>query len=76
MLNAAMPYDDSEPCKQYKYQMLRKIEFQLHVLDTVSTPAIYAVKDILETDTTLSPNIDEIIEHQWLTASNTLYAYL
>jgi serine kinase len=55
MLNAELPFDDSDPCNQYQNQMLRKIEFQPHVLETVSTPAICAVKDMLRAGHNFAP---------------------
>jgi serine kinase len=74
MLNAALPFDYSNPRKQCKDQKLQKFKFKPHILDTVSKQAIYVVKDMLEPDTTLRLNIDEVMAHQWLTASNTLHA--
>jgi serine kinase len=74
MLNAALPFDHSNPRKEYKDQKLRKFKFKPHILDTVSDQAIYVVMDMLEPDTTLRLNIDEVMAHQWLTASNTLHA--
>jgi serine kinase len=90
MLNRSMPFDSSDHHMQYKDQMDRNYEFEPQVLDTVSASAISAVKDMLEPDMTLRPNIDEVMAHVWLTgrkdqctssvgqlvtsASNTLYA--
>jgi serine kinase len=90
MLNGSMPFDSSDHHMQYEDQMDKNYKFKPQVLDTLSASAISAVKDMLEPDTTLRPNIDEVMAHVWLTgrkdqctssvgqlvtsASNTLYA--
>ncbi|XP_024938854.1 testis-specific serine/threonine-protein kinase 2 [Cephus cinctus] len=66
MLNASMPFDDSNLRKLLKNQMSRNWVFRSRVKDTVSTLAKSIVKHILEPDITLRFTLDRVLNHEWI----------
>ena len=66
MLNACMPFDDSNLRKLLKDQMNRNWVFRSRVRDTVSQAAKNLVKHILEPDVMSRLTLDRVIAHEWL----------
>ncbi|XP_076234424.1 testis-specific serine/threonine kinase [Calliopsis andreniformis] len=68
MLNASMPFNDSNLKKLLKDQMSRNWMFRSRVRDTVSALAKNIVKYILEPDITLRLTLDRVLGHEWVRA--------
>lgn len=68
MLNASMPFDDSNLRKLLKDQMTRNWVFRSRVRDTISSAAKSIVRHILEPDITLRLTLDRVIQHEWVRA--------
>ncbi|XP_049812830.1 testis-specific serine/threonine-protein kinase 3 [Schistocerca nitens] len=68
MLNAGMPFDDSNLRRLLKDQMERNWVFRTRVRDTLSAQAKALVRHILEPDITLRITVDRILIHEWLRA--------
>lgn len=68
MLNASMPFDDSNLRKLLKDQTTRNWTFRSRVRDTVSNSAKSLVRHILEPDITLRLTLDRVITHDWVRA--------
>ncbi|CAH0389463.1 unnamed protein product [Bemisia tabaci] len=66
MLNASMPFDDSNLKKLLKDQMTRNWVFRSRVRETTSTAAKSIVRHILEPDITLRLTLDRVISHEWV----------
>lgn len=66
MLNASMPFDDSNLRKLLKDQTTRNWTFRSRVRDSVSSSAKSLVKHILEPDITLRLTLDRVIGHDWV----------
>ena len=66
MLNASMPFDDSNLRKLIKDQMSRNWVFRSRVKDSVSTMAKSVVRHILEPDITLRYSLDRLLALEWL----------
>lgn len=66
MLNASMPFDDSNLRKLLKDQMTRNWVFRSRVRDTISSSAKSIVRHILEPDITLRLTLDRVITHEWV----------
>ncbi|KAJ9600191.1 hypothetical protein L9F63_009525 [Diploptera punctata] len=66
MLNASMPFDDSNLRKLLKDQMSRNWMFRSRVRDTVSPLAKSIVRHILEPDITLRLTLDRVLAHEWV----------
>lgn len=65
MLNASMPFDDSNLRKLLKDQMSRNWVFRSRIRDTVSAAAKSIVRHILEPDITLRLTLDRVLGHEW-----------
>lgn len=68
MLNASMPFDDSNLRKLLKDQMTRNWVFRTRVRDTISSAAKSIVRHILEPDITLRLTLERVISHDWVRA--------
>lgn len=66
MLNASMPFDDSNLKKLLKDQMSRNWMFRSRVRETVSALAKSIVKHILEPDITLRLTLERVLGHEWV----------
>lgn len=66
MLNASMPFDDSNLRKLLKDQMNKNWVFRTRVKDTVTTVAKNIVKQILEPDITLRLTLERVLGHEWV----------
>lgn len=66
MLNASMPFDDSNLRKLLKDQTTRNWTFRSRVRDSVSSAAKSLVKHILEPDITLRLTLERVIQHDWV----------
>lgn len=66
MLNASMPFDDSNLRKLLKDQMTRNWVFRSRVRDTISSSAKSIVRHVLEPDITLRLTLDRVITHEWV----------
>lgn len=66
MLNASMPFDDSNLRKLLKDQTNRIWSFRSRVRDTVSSSVRSLVRRILEPDITQRYSLDRILTHDWL----------
>lgn len=65
MLNASMPFDDSNLRKLLKDQMSRNWVFRSRIRETVSAAAKSIVRHILEPDITLRLTLDRVLSHEW-----------
>nr|CAD7588021.1 unnamed protein product [Timema genevievae] len=68
MLNASMPFDDSNLRKLLKDQMSRNWVFRSRVRDTISPASKSTVRGILEPDITLRLTLDRVLSHEWVKA--------
>lgn len=66
MLNASMPFDDSNLRKLLKDQMTKNWVFRSRVRDTLSSSVKSLVRHLLEPDLTQRLTLDRIIQHDWL----------
>lgn len=66
MLNASMPFDDSNLRKLLKDQMTKNWVFRSRVRETISSSAKSLVRHLLEPDLTLRLTLDRVIQHEWL----------
>lgn len=66
MLNASMPFDDSNLKKLLKDQTSRNWMFRTRVRETASPLCKSIVRHILEPDITLRLTLDRILAHEWL----------
>ncbi|XP_047345359.1 testis-specific serine/threonine-protein kinase 1 [Vespa velutina] len=66
MLNASMPFDDSNLRKLLKDQMSRNWVFRSRVREIVSMSAKSIVRHILEPDITLRLTLDRVLGHEWV----------
>lgn len=66
MINASMPFDDSNLRKLLKDQMTRNWVFRSRVRDAISSSAKSIVRHILEPDITLRLTLDRVITHEWV----------
>ncbi|KAK9869233.1 hypothetical protein WA026_002984 [Henosepilachna vigintioctopunctata] len=65
MLNASMPFDDSNLRKLLKDQMTKNWVFRSRVRDTLSSSAKNLVRHLLEPDLTLRMTLDRSLQHDW-----------
>lgn len=65
MLNASMPFDDSNLRKLLKDQMTKNWVFRSRVRDTLSSSAKNLVRHLLEPDLTLRLTLDRALQHDW-----------
>lgn len=68
MLNASMPFDDSNLRKLLRDQTSKNWMFRARVRDTVSPLAKTLVRQILEPDLTKRLRLDSLINHEWVRA--------
>ncbi|XP_069675204.1 testis-specific serine/threonine-protein kinase 3 [Periplaneta americana] len=66
MLNASMPFDDSNLRKLLKDQMSRNWVFRSRVKESVTPIAKSIVRHILEPDITLRLTLDRVLAHEWV----------
>ncbi|KAK5647657.1 hypothetical protein RI129_002549 [Pyrocoelia pectoralis] len=66
MLNASMPFDDSNLRKLLKDQMTRNWVFRSRIRDTISPSAKSVVRHILEPDITLRFTLERVLTHDWI----------
>ncbi|XP_071453559.1 testis-specific serine/threonine-protein kinase 3 [Hetaerina americana] len=66
MLNASMPFDDSNPRRLLKDQTTRNWDFRKKMQFVISSLAKALVRQILEPDITLRPNLEMILTDAWL----------
>ncbi|XP_046401674.1 testis-specific serine/threonine-protein kinase 3 [Ischnura elegans] len=66
MLNASMPFDDSNLHLLLKDQTTRNWDFRTKMRGVISSFAKTLVRQILEPDITLRPNLEMILSDSWL----------
>ncbi|CAG7836475.1 unnamed protein product [Allacma fusca] len=66
MVNATMPFDDSNLKKLLKDQLARKWDFRSRVKDVLTPVLTKLVRDILEPDITQRITLDRIATHDWV----------
>ncbi|KAJ8912567.1 hypothetical protein NQ315_006639 [Exocentrus adspersus] len=66
MLNASMPFDDSNLRKLLKDQMTKNWVFRSRVRETLSSSSKSLVRHLLEPDLTQRLTLDRVIQHEWL----------
>lgn len=66
MLNASMPFDDSNLRKLLKDQMTRNWVFRSRVRDSISSSAKSIVRHVLEPDITLRLTLERVLGHEWV----------
>jgi serine kinase len=66
MVNATMPFDDSNLKKLLKDQLARKWDFRSRVKDVLTPVLTKLVRDILEPDITQRITLDRISTHDWV----------
>lgn len=66
MLNASMPFDDSNLRKLLHDQVSRSWVFRTRIKDTITQPVKSLVKHILEPDINQRYTLDKIFAHEWL----------
>jgi len=69
MLNASMPFDDSNLKELLKDQMKKRWIFRKRLKDSISQDAKSMVRHLLEPDVTQRLTLDLILSHSWLTTS-------
>ncbi|XP_063220716.1 testis-specific serine/threonine-protein kinase 3 [Bacillus rossius redtenbacheri] len=67
MLNASMPFDDSNLRRMLRDQLTRNWSFRSKVKDAVSQEARVVVTDILEPDVMRRPTLDRVLSYEWVT---------
>jgi len=70
MVNATMPFDDSNLKKLLKDQLARRWDFRSRVKDVLSSPLTTLVRNILEPDITQRITLDRIGTHDWVRREN------
>ncbi|KAK6635270.1 hypothetical protein RUM43_007849 [Polyplax serrata] len=68
MLNASMPFDDSNLRKLLRDQTSKNWMFRARVRDSVSPLAKTLVRQILEPDLTKRLRLDSLVNHEWVRA--------
>jgi serine kinase len=66
MVNATMPFDDSNLKKLLKDQLARKWDFRSRVKDVLTPILTKLVRDVLEPDITQRITLDRISTHEWV----------
>jgi len=66
MVNATMPFDDSNLKKLLKDQLARRWDFRSRVKDVLSPVLTQLVRNILEPDITQRITLDRIEKHDWV----------
>jgi len=66
MVNATMPFDDSNLKKLLKDQLARRWDFRSRVKDVLSPVLTQLVRNILEPDITQRVTLDRIEKHDWV----------
>ncbi|ODN01930.1 Testis-specific serine/threonine-protein kinase 1 [Orchesella cincta] len=66
MVNATMPFDDSNLKKLLKDQLARKWDFRSRVKDVLTPTLTQLVRNILEPDITQRITLDRISAHDWV----------
>jgi len=66
MVNATMPFDDSNLKKLLKDQLARKWDFRSRVKDVLTPTLTKLVRDILEPDITQRITLERISTHDWV----------
>jgi len=66
MVNATMPFDDSNLKKLLKDQLARKWDFRSRVKDVLTPTLTQLVRNVLEPDITQRITLDRISAHDWV----------
>lgn len=66
MVNATMPFDDSNLKKLLKDQLARKWDFRSRVKDVLTPSLTQLVRNILEPDITQRITLDRVATHDWV----------
>lgn len=66
MVNATMPFDDSNLKKLLKDQLARKWDFRSRVKDVLSPSLTQLVRSLLEPDITQRITLDRVSTHEWV----------
>jgi len=66
MVNATMPFDDSNLKKLLKDQLARKWDFRSRVRDVLTPSLTQLVRNVLEPDITQRITLDRIAAHEWV----------
>jgi serine kinase len=66
MVNATMPFDDSNLKKLLKDQLARKWDFRTRVKDVLSPGLTQLVRNLLEPDITQRITLDRVATHEWV----------
>lgn len=70
MVNATMPFDDSNLKKLLKDQLARRWDFRSRVKDVLTPVLTSLVRNILEPDITQRITLDRIEKHDWVRRDN------
>lgn len=66
MVNATMPFDDSNLKKLLKDQLARKWDFRSRVKDVLTPTLAQLVRNVLEPDITQRITLERISVHEWV----------
>jgi len=66
MVNATMPFDDSNLKKLLRDQMARKINFRTKLKDMLSANFIYLIRALLEPDVNRRVTLDRLATNEWV----------
>ncbi|KAJ8868658.1 hypothetical protein PR048_030197 [Dryococelus australis] len=66
MLNASLPFHDSNLRRMLREQLTKNWSFRIKVRDSVSQDARAVVGDILEPDVTRRPTVDRVLSYEWV----------
>lgn len=66
MLNAAMPFDDSNVSKLLRDQLTKNWVFRTKIRNKISLPSKSLIRSLLEPDLTLRLNLDRVTQHEWI----------
>jgi serine kinase len=70
MLNASKPFDGSEARTLRKSHTRREVILHFHFPTSILAKSL--LKQILETNVSLRPTIDRVLENEWVTSKNTI----
>ncbi|XP_044747347.1 testis-specific serine/threonine-protein kinase 3-like isoform X2 [Coccinella septempunctata] len=68
MLNASMPFDDSNLRKLLKDQITKNWVFRSRIRDKITSAVKSLVRQLLEPDVTLRLTLDRVIQNEWVKA--------
>ncbi|KAJ8881298.1 hypothetical protein PR048_017779 [Dryococelus australis] len=70
MLNASMPFGESNRRRMLRDQLTKNWSFRSKVKNSVSQDARVVVGNILEPDVTRRPTVDRVLSYEWMSVRN------